>query len=168
MVERVSETDSNLILLDELQDFQKHALQAVQEGYRRICIVSDILDEPVYNTDAFRDAVRNLAIRDRFCQVRILVKNIKPAVEHGHRLLELARRLSSKVEMRKLTVAPKDKDQGWLIVDNATLLCKYNDTTYNGYVDYDARPKCKVLLDEFKTLWELYGEVDPSLRYQLI
>jgi len=168
MTEKISELDPNLALLDELADYQRHALNAVQQGRRKLYILSDLLDDPVYNTDAFRDAVRNLAIKDRYSEVRILVKDIKPLVERGHRLLELARRLSSKVQLRKLTVPPLNNDQAYMIVDNATILYKHVDTVYNGYVDYAAAPKCKLLIEEFNKAWDMFGEVDPSLRYQLI
>lgn len=168
MAEHISETSPELILLDELEDFQKHALKAVSEGRRKVYILSTILDDSVYNTDEFRDALRDLVIQDRYCEARILVKDIKPVVEHGHRLLELARKLSSKVQMRKLNFVPRNSDQAYLIVDDTTLLYKHADDTYKGYVDYAARPKCKLLIEDFMNMWELYGEVDPSLRQQLI
>ena len=164
----ISDTNPNLFLLDELADFQAHALKAVQQGQRQLCILSATLDEPLYNTDEFCDAVRVLATRDRYGQVRFLVKDVRPMVEHGHRLLHLARRLSGKVAVRKLTIAPRDTDDAWLIVDHATLLYKHDDAAYKGFADYAAAPKCKLLLEEFTELWDLYGEEDPNLRQQLL
>ena len=155
-------------LLETLADFQAHALKAVQSGRRHLCVLSETLDSPLYNTDEFRDAVRVLVTQDRYATARFLVKDIKPLVEHGHRLLQLARRLAGKVEVRKLTEPPQNDRCAWLIVDNATLLYKQDEAIYSGYVDYAAAPKCKLLLEEFTNLWELYGEEDPNLREQLM
>ncbi len=164
----VSDNNPNFFLLEELAAFRAHALKAVQQGRGQLCILCATLDAPLYNTDEFRDAVRTLVTHDRYGQARFLVKDIRPMIENGHRLLQLAHRLPGKVEVRKLTVAPMNTDSAWLVVDNATLLYKHDDATYNGYVDYAAAPKCKLLLEEFTNLWELYGEEDPNLRQQLL
>ena len=164
----ISATNPNLLLLDELADFQAHALQAVCQARRQVCILSTTLDAPLYDSDEFYDAVRTLVTRDRYAQARFLVKDIKPMVEHGHRLLQLARRLSGKADIRKLTVDPQNADHAWMIVDEAVLLYKHDDVAYKGYVDYDTTAKCRLLLEEFSNLWDLYGEEDPNLREQLL
>jgi hypothetical protein len=168
MAATVSSNSPDLFLLDAPADFQAHALKAAQQGRRQLCILSTTLDAPLYNSDEFYDAVRILATRDRYCQVRFLVKDIKPMVEHGHRLLQLAHRLSGKVDIRKLTVEPQNADHAWMIVDEAVLLYKHDDAAYNGYADYAAAAKCKLLLEEFTNLWDMYGEEDPNLRQQLL
>jgi hypothetical protein len=164
----ISANNPNLLLLDELADFQAQALKMASEARRQICILSETLDAPLYNTDEFRDAVRRFATKDRYTQARFLVKNTKPMIEHGHCLLQLARRLSGKVDVRKLTEAPQNTHHAWLIVDNATLLYKHDEDAYNGYADYAAAPKCKLLVEEFTNLWEWYAEEDPNLREQLL
>jgi hypothetical protein len=168
MVAVISENNPNLLLLNELADFQTQALKMINEGRRQVCVLSETLDAPLYNTDEFRDAVRIFATQDRYAQVRFLVKDTKPMVEHGHRLLQLARRLSGKVDIRRLTEAPRNINHAWLIVDDSILLYKHDEDAYNGYADYAAASKCKLLLEEFTNLWELYGEDDPNLREQLL
>lgn len=160
--------DDSLHRLDDLAALRQHALQCVQRGRRKLCILSNTLDPELYDRDEFRDALRDLVISDRYCEARILVKDIRPLVERGHRLLELSRRLSSKVLLRKLTVEPKLKDAGWMVVDTATLLFRHDEALHQGFVDYAAAPRCRQLLEEFTTLWELYGEADPALRQQLL
>jgi len=107
MSEHTSEVDPNLILLDEFDDFAKHALQVVEASRREILILSKTFDPALYNTEAFYQQILDLARADRNRQVKILVKDIQPVVEQGHRILALARRLSSKVEIRKLLIKPQ-------------------------------------------------------------
>lgn len=164
----VSENNPEVFLLDELADFQSHALKAVRGSRRQICALSETLDASVYDTDEFRDAVRVLITADRYARARFLVKDTKPMTEHGHRLLQLARRLGERVEIRRLTIQPRNNNHAWLVVDDATLLYKHDESAYLGYVDHSAASKCKLLVEEFNHLWELYGEEDPNLREQAL
>lgn len=160
--------DDSLVLLEGMEAFREQALAALRSGQRKVYLLSETLDPAVYDTDEFRDALRDLVIRDRYCKAFILVKDIQPIVERGHRLLELSRRLSSKVSMRKLTVMPRNKDEGYLVAGRSTLLYKHDDHHYKGYLDTAAAPRCRSLVEEFTQLWDLYGEEHPSLRQQLI
>lgn len=168
MIQEEKSTASSLVLLDGMESFRDQALAALRSGQRKVYLLSDSLDPAVYDTDEFRDALRDLVIRDRYCKAYILVKDIQPLVERGHRLLELARRLSSKVGLRRLTVMPQNKDSAYLIVGRATLLYKHDDRQYKGFLDTDAAPRCRSLVEEFSQLWDLYGEDHPNLRQQLI
>src|SRR6056300_965268 len=106
MAEQTSETDTNLILIDELNDFSKHSMQIVESSRREVLLLSKTLDTVIYNNESFYQSIINFARSDRNVQVRILVKDIQPVVEKGHRILNLARRLSSKIEIRKLLIKP--------------------------------------------------------------
>ena len=160
--------EASLVLLEGVEAFRERALAALRSGQRKVYLLSETLDPAVYDNDAFRDALRDLVIRDRYCRAFILVKDIQGVVERGHRLLELSRRLSSKVSMRRLTVMPRNKDEAYLIVGRHILLYKHDDRQYSGYLDPDAAPRCRSLVEEFTQLWNLYGEDHPSLRQQLI
>ncbi len=164
----ISEHNPCVILLNELTDFQGHALKAVRDGRRQLCMLSETLDAAVYDTDEFRDAIRIFITRDRYAQARFLVKDTRPMTEHGHRLLQLARRLGERIEIRRLTISPQNNNHAWLIVDDATLLYKHDESTYQGYFDHAATSKCRLLLEEFNHLWDLYGEEDPNLREQVL
>lgn len=107
MAEQASESDTSLILIDELEDFTKHSVQVVEASRREVLLLSKTLDPAIYNNEPFYQSILDLARSDRNVQVRILVKDIQPVVEQGHRILNLARRLSSKVEIRKLLSRPQ-------------------------------------------------------------
>ncbi len=130
--------------------------------------MSKTLDPAIYNSEDFYQHILDLARGDRNTQVKILVKDIQPVVEQGHRLLELARRLSTKVEMRKLLIKPAKDTICYLIGDRKDLLYMHEDQIYSGFVHYDAAQECKVLADEFSHLWEKYSEQDPALRSMLL
>lgn len=168
MVEQTSKTDTNLILIDELNDFSKHSLQVVGSSRREIILLSKTLDPAIYDNEPFYQGILDFARGDRNVQVKILVKDIKPVVEQGHRILNLARRLSSKIEIRKLLVKPEKDSITYLIGERRHLLYMHEDQVYNGFVNYEAAQESKSLADEFTYLWDTHSELDPALRTMLI
>lgn len=168
MTETISETDNNLILLDEVTDYQHHALEIAKRTQRQLIILSQELDFPVYSQEALYSELIQLAKRDRQSQIAILVKDVRPLIERGHRLLQLARRMSSKVEIRKLLTEPENETCAYAIGDKQYLLYKHDDLHYQGFVNYSGAPESKSLLEEFSYLWEQHSYADPSLRQLVI
>lgn len=168
MAEQASESDTSLILIDELEDFTKHSVQVVEASRREVLLLSKTLDPAIYNNEPFYQSILDLARSDRNVQVRILVKDIQPVVEQGHRILNLARRLSSKVEIRKLLSRPQKDSITYLIGDRKHLLYMHEDLVYNGFVNYEAAQESKSLADEFTYLWDKHSELDPALRTMLL
>lgn len=164
MAETVSSTDENLILLDGRDSFLKHTNKILSETRRELIILSDKLDFNIYDQVSIAEAITQIAKNDRQASIKILVKNIRPMTERGHHLLNLARRLSSKVKLRKLLLEPENKSHSFLIGDGCRLLYQHADEQHVGFVNYKARPESKKLLREFDYLWEQHSEEDPSLR----
>ena len=164
MTETISETDSNLILIDELVDYQFHAVEVAKQTSRQLVILSQELDFPVYHQETLYSALIDVAKRDRQSHISILVKNIRPLIERGHWLLKLARRMPSKVEIRKLTAEPDNESRAYMIGDGRYLLYKHDDNLYQGFVNYNGAPESKPLLEEFVYLWEQHSDNHPSLR----
>lgn len=164
MKERQSELDDRLFLLEGAEAFTKHARQIVAQSSRKLAILSETLDPAIFDQKGFSDLVSRLARGDRNAMVRILVKDIQPLVEGGHALLSLARRLSSKIELRKLLIEPENATQAYLIGDRRGLLYKHDDREYQGFASYRAGPEANRLLTEFDNLWERHSELSPALR----
>jgi len=168
VIETVSPTDENLILLNGVESFYKHALGCAEKSQRELVVLSQQLDPLLYNHDNFADAVSKMVRSDRHSRVRILVKDPRPVIESGHRLLTLSRRLSSKIEIRKLLIEPKDETVGYLIGDKKYLLYQHTETQYSGFINYNGAPESKKLLEEFDYLWDQHGFVDPEFRQLMI
>lgn len=164
MKEKQSDTDENLFLLDDAEAFAKHACQIAEQSSRKLAILSNFLDPIIFDQQDFSALVSRLARSDRNARVRILVKDIQPLTERGHALLSLARRLSSKVEIRKLLIEPQNDAQAYLISDRQRVLYKHDDGEYQGFANYRAGPEANKLLTDFDNFWERHSELSPDLR----
>ena len=97
-----SETSAQLFLLEDHADFQDYAIKLATQARRNIAILSRDLDASVFGSEAFVDAISELARDSRDTEIKILVKNTRHLVEIGHKLVKLSQRLSSKIRSWKL------------------------------------------------------------------
>lgn len=159
----VSSVSADLFLLSSLHDFQEQSLKLLGQARRSIAILSHDLDEPLYGTQEFVQAISNFARSSRNAQVQILVKNTKPLIENGHSLAKLHQRLSSKILLRKLTIEPQNTEMGFLLCDTDALLYKNDDASYKGFANFNAAVEVKHLRETFDYIWQ-YGEPEPELQ----
>lgn len=162
MAER-SRASEDLWLLDGLDDFRSHALQLLQHNRRQLAILTRDLDKAVFGTAEFTQALSEFSRSSRHTQIQILVKDTKPAIETQHSLIRLAQRLSSKIEVRKSTLEPTNKDMAFVLGDTDKLLYKNDDSVYRGFYNSKATSEIKSLREEFNHLWQ-YAELEPEFR----
>jgi hypothetical protein len=159
----VSSACPDLLLLSSLQDFQAQSLPLLQQARRTIAILSRELDEAVYGSDEFVHALSTFVRSSRYAQVQILVKNTKPIIDTGHKLAKMQQRLSSKILLRKLTLAPDNSDMGFMLGDKNALLYKNDDRIYRGFANFNAAAEVKQFRELFDYLWQ-YSEAEPELQ----
>ncbi len=142
----------------------RHAAQGLTEQAKRnLHIFTRDLDAPLYDQPPFIQAVSALATHSRYSRILILVQNTERAVKDGHRLIEMSRRLSSFIELRKPHYDYREYNQAFLIADEIGLLRRPVADRYDGTLNFKAPLAAREYLDFFKQVWER-SEADPNLR----
>lgn len=157
-----SKTSKDLWLLSSTIDFQEHSAKMLGDCRRKLQILSDTLDENIYGHSSVVDAISQLARSGHQVDIQILVRDFRPAIESGHKLLRLAQRLSSKIQLKKMTQQPQDTDMAFMICDMSGLVFQNDKAVYKGFANYKAAPEIKSLREEFIYLWER-AEVEKEL-----
>lgn len=155
----------DLWLLDGLEDFREHSLRVLQQARRRVNLLSQDLDPQVLAESRFIDGLSALARSSRYVQIQVLLRDTRLAKEISHPLVKLAQRLSTKIEIRKVTQEPENNAREFLCCDDQWLVYKNDFQAYRGFANYAAWQEVKRLRDDFTYLWE-YGEPEPD--FQLI
>ncbi|MES2823154.1 MAG: hypothetical protein V4732_06120 [Pseudomonadota bacterium] len=158
-----SPSSPDLFLLDCSEDFHSFALKLLAQSRRNICILSRDLDPAIFNTEEFVDAISQIARNNRNAQVQVLVKDTQPLLENGHKLVKLAQRLPSKINIRKLTQEPDDKKMGFILCDTHSLVYKNDEAAYKGFANYNAAAEVKHFREIFDYIWQ-YAETEPELQ----
>jgi hypothetical protein len=133
------------------------------QAKQSIDILTPDLELPVYDNPSFLEALRQLAIRSRFTQVRVLIGDSTAAVKSGHRLIELARHFTSSVFLHNPSRQHRDFSHAYLLVDSAGYVHKKISSRYEGEANFSDRLRVRDLLREFDALWE-QSQPDPEMR----
>jgi hypothetical protein len=158
-----SKASKELWLLKNVDDFREHSLKILSATRRQVFVLSKNLDANIYGQASFLEQLSNLARSGQQAEIKFLVKDFKPAIDAYHPLIKLSQRLSSKIQLKKLTQEPENNDMGFMISDLRGLLYQNDETIYQGFANYNAAPEIKGLKEEFNYLWER-AEVEKDLQ----
>jgi predicted GNAT family N-acyltransferase len=141
------------------------ALQILMAGGRNsVDILSDQLTPVLYSDEAVIAGLTAIALRSPRSRVRILVKDPRPLQANRHDLVQLARRLPSRISLRVFRPELEQPAESHVIVDREALLCFKSEASFAGYSRRSARAEAQRLLEDFERLWEHYSCNDPNLR----
>lgn len=158
---------SELVRLDQVDQFRAFSVQLVQQAARSLVIFSDDLEAWLYDHDDFTSTVMQLAQKSRNSNIRIIVRDTRALLERGHRLLRACHRASDKIHLHKLPVNQSEKLPCFMIVDDNGLILRPDSQVMQGigYTDYRAR--ARPLLEQFEQYWTR-SYIDPDLRMHTI
>lgn len=139
------------------------ALEIARQSRRHLRLLSHALDHEIFDNDEFASAISQLARSSRFSEIRLLVVEVKPMVERGHRLLELCRRLSTTLHIRRADCEPEDIKENFLVADDRAVLCYALREPEKAWADFNNRPLAEDYTAQFDELWHRSIN-DPELR----
>jgi hypothetical protein len=143
--------------------FDHYAVALCESASRHICIQSPKLDYAAFDNRDLVDALSALARNSRQAQIRILINDSRPLIGRSHQLLQLARRLPSVVQIRKLAEHPQWNNETVVIRDRDGVLYKPGGSDHDAFFEPDSRASTVRHLTLFDELWR-YSVEDSELR----
>jgi len=151
------------VSLERRAEHYASALDMLRCSRHSVHIFSRQLDGKLYDTREFADALARLATRQPRARIRILVQDIAPLIAHGHRFIELSRRLTSTMEIRHVHPDYRRFNQAFMVFDDRRIIHRKLADRYEGLAWDDAPDRARYWLDFFTEVWEV-SRVDPNLR----
>jgi predicted GNAT family N-acyltransferase len=140
------------------------AVDLVLTSARRTAVLlSPFLDPALFASDQCLATVSNFGRRSRHTSVHILVEDTRAIAANNHPLLELARRLPSKILIRRLPDGREPMKRSFLVVDSEAVWLQPEYDAYVGWANLHHRVEARRLHDDFTWLFERSTE-DPELR----
>ncbi len=135
---------------------------AAQAG-RSVWLFTTDLDPLIYDNSEFVEAIARMAREHQRARLQILVQDVTRAVKEGHRLIPLAQRLSSRVEIRTPIEEYAGLTENYLIADGVGYLRKPLPGRFDGVASFHNPLTARELSRQFEEIWERsYG--DPQVR----
>lgn len=143
--------------------FDHCAVSLCESASRHICIQSPQLDYAAFDNTQLVDALTALARSTRQAQVRILINDARTLIGRSHQLVQLARRLPSVIQIRRLEEHPQWNRETVVIRDRDGVLYKPGGSDHNAFFEPDSRASTVRHLALFDELWR-YSVEDSELR----
>ncbi len=155
--------DEKVLSLKTAEQNRDASIELVEQARYALDIVCRDLDHALYDNDDFYDAVKKLATSGPKAKIRILIQDSNKAVKQGHRLVELARKLSSFIKIRIHGKRFKEFNEAWLIVDAKAWIRRPHADKYIAEVNYSAARQLRDITKDFDNMWNEAND-DPNLR----
>ncbi len=156
-------TQTGLIRLQDLESHANAAARMAQGARRQIEIFTQDLESRIYDQQPFLEAVKHLAIHTKGLSVRVLLHHNGPVQQQGHRLVDLARRLPSSIQIRKTHPDFIEHSEIFMVVDRSCYIRKKLIERLLAEADFHDRFNAKRLSEFFDNVWDS-SERDPELR----
>jgi len=149
--------------LETSMEHKAASLSLFDQARKTIDIMSNDLEPKIYNNREMYQRFRRFATLNSHSHIRILIHQARPIIQNGHMLVELIQKLTSSIEVKRLSDQDKNISQGFLIADSTGFLLRPEATRYEGKVDFNNRYIAKELGDIFDTAWQR-AEPEAELR----
>lgn len=144
-------------------EFRDAACELVSNARLQLNILTYAFEREIYGHTDFTQAVQALCTHHARAKVRILIHSPEWASRSGHRLVELARRLSSFIEMREMNPQDKDLTSEVLVADEQALLLRESPDTLTSRFYPDDMRQAGSWLRRYEGLWN-GGQTVQALR----
>ena len=146
--------------LTHLVMLQQAAIALLAQAKREVFIMTPDLEHERFDNDAFCEALSAFARSSRYTQTKILIANPQLAIEDGHRVIKLIRRISSLIEIRQLHEHDIEHNQAMLIADSMGLLRCTNRDPWQGSLLPKGTPYAQQMRDYFVECWERAEDIN--------
>jgi len=155
------------LALESSADHAAAALALATQATRSLHIFSHQLDRRVYDQKPFLEALTQLVLRSPQCRVLILVRDTQDMLHNDHRLIATMRRVSDRMQLRKVHEDDLNTSEEFIVADETGLLLRRIATRYEGSVNFNARQAARERVNFFNEVWRL-SEPDPKLKHLAI
>ncbi|PXX90862.1 N-acetyltransferase [Marinobacter vulgaris] len=126
----------------------------VGQARQRLWLYDRLLDHDIYDRLRFRELVSFLARRHRLSEVRLLIHDDKPLVKRRHQIVELMRRLPSRIELRLINQDYPVESQPFMLVDRDGMIFRHDFYKPEGFAKFSDSGRVKLLAESFQRMWD--------------
>ena len=124
------------------------------QARQRIWLYDRLLDHDLYDRLRFRELISTLARYHRLSEVRLLIHDDKPLVKRRHQIVELMRRIPSRIELRLVNEDYPVEDQPFLLADREGVVFRHDFYKPEGFAKFSDSGRVRLLAESFQRMWD--------------
>ena len=145
------------------EQFLARLVEMAREARMQISVLSQTLDRRIYGNEDFLAPLQTFLLRHERVRLRIIVRTPGTTMRSGHRLVELGRRLSSRVQFREMLPEQPLIEREYIVADERSLLIRESPQELDARYYTNAPMLAREQLREFENLWQ---ESTPSVEFR--
>ncbi len=138
-------------------------LATLDHPSRQVRIYSQLLDHALFDDEHVVSALSAFVRHGPPAHMRVLIHSASAIVSRGHRVVELARRLVSKIDIRQVPAELAQDRHTFVVADTTAFFLMPDFTDYQGFSNIYDPVEASQLAERFDHLWERSQE-NPELR----
>jgi hypothetical protein len=155
--------DRDMIRLAGSDDVRTIAVALARQAQRTLLLYTHDMEARIYDRQPFIEAVSGLVRRHPGACFDVLVQDTDRVVKEGHRLVELARRLGSSIQLRRCAEQYRRYCGTFLLADNAGYLYRPVSSRFEGLASFNNAAEVERLGKYFREVWE-HSATEMELR----
>ena len=133
------------------------------QATRSIRIFTRDLDPAIFDRMEFVSACKNLALRSRYARIEILAFNSQRIIKRGHRLVDMVRAMSSRMEIRRPGKEFEKHVHSFVTFDEVGYIYRTYADRYEGIANYNRPREAREFEKLFSEMW-LRSHVDTEMK----
>lgn len=130
---------------------------------RSFYILAPTWEECLFERDNITTGLYELARYSRNSDIRILLHSSDEAVRNNCRIVDLARRLSSYIDVRIQNKSFQSCSEAFMLADKRGVIYQGLSSRYDALADYHSPRLCESLTSNFLEMWA-HSHRDPNFR----
>ena len=150
-------------ILSTLDEYRSAVAEIAKRANRSMSIYTPNLEPLIYDQDMFLEPLKRLVLARGHARLRVLISDPARVVREGNRFMQMARRLTSFIELRNVPPEFRDNPASFIIADSSAIVYRQQRSRWDGIVDYNDQQVVRRHLAYFDEIWAV-SLIQPELK----
>ena len=150
-------------ILSTLDEYRAAVAEITTRAKRTLSIYTPDLEPLVYDQDCFLEPVKRLVLARSHARLRVLISDPARAARDGNRFMQMARRLTSYIELRNVPPEFRNNPAAFIIADGSAIAYRQQCSRWDGIVEFNDQQVVRRHLAYFDEVWAV-SLIQPELR----
>jgi hypothetical protein len=162
MENRLASTGTRSVIAT-LDEYRAAVAELATRAQRSLSIYTPNLEPVLYDQDSFLEPVKRLVLARGHARLRVLISDPARAQREGNRFMQMARRLTSFIELRNVPPEYRNNPASFIVADDRAIAYRQQATQWDGIAEFDDQSIVRRHLAYFDEVWAV-SLIQPEMR----
>lgn len=150
-------------ILSTLDEYRAAVAEIATRAQRTLSIYTPDLEPKIYDQDSFLEPVKRLVLARSHARLRVLISDPSRAARDGNRFMQMARRLTSYIDLRNVASEYRSNSCSFIVADDKAIAFRQQASKWEGIVEFNDVNVVRRYLSYFDEVWA-GSLIQPELR----